>query len=171
MLQQAADRPAAESPASIKMVLLYVTQHEKIGLMCTKYTPSHYFNYLTSCIRYTSSVNAIELPIHCCTSSTIFVDKLCLGTKLRNFKVQKVVKFYAHISPIFSCRVTYYNGCSKRERILCFTRKICCQKQEWLRIWYFSDTVKMIKKGLQLKPSEVDGRTALNTLSSLCIVL
>lgn len=40
----------------------------------------------------------------------------------------------------------YYDGCSKRERILCFTRKGCCQKQEWLRIWYFNDMLRMIER-------------------------
>ena len=33
----------------------YVTWHEKIGLMCTKYTPSYYSNLYTS---YRNSVNS-----------------------------------------------------------------------------------------------------------------
>ena len=40
----------------------YDTQHEKIGLMCTKYSPLHYSTYLTFSIRYTSSVNYIKIP-------------------------------------------------------------------------------------------------------------
>ena len=38
----------------------YVTQHEKIGLMYTKYTTSHYSAYLIFCDSYTSLVNCIE---------------------------------------------------------------------------------------------------------------
>ena len=37
-----------------------VTRHEKIGLMCTKYTASHYCTYLTFCECYTNSVNCLE---------------------------------------------------------------------------------------------------------------
>ena len=40
-------------------------------------------------------------------SLSSFIDKLCLGSKLWNFKVQKVVKFHVYISPIFSYRITY----------------------------------------------------------------
>ena len=65
--------------------------------MCTKYTASYYFNF---CVTYTSSVNFITFPIVCCTSFSSFIGNLCLSMKLQNFKVQKVVKFYVHISPI-----------------------------------------------------------------------
>ena len=82
----------------------FVTQHEKIGLMCTKYTPSDYSIYLRFCVSYISSVNCIKIPIVCCTSCKSINNEVCLGTKLWN--LEKVVKFYVHISPIFSCWVT-----------------------------------------------------------------
>ena len=37
-------------------IAIIMTQHDKIGLMCTKYTPSHYSTYLTFSITYTSYV-------------------------------------------------------------------------------------------------------------------
>ena len=61
---------------------IIVTQHEKIELMCTKYTPSHYSTYLTFSIRYTSYVKCINFPSVCCTSNKKFTDKLCLSIKL-----------------------------------------------------------------------------------------
>ena len=66
----------------------YVTGHEKIGLMSTKYTPLYYSNYLYFCVSYINSVNCIEFPILCSTSCKHFVDIPCLDTKLWNFKVQ-----------------------------------------------------------------------------------
>ena len=84
-----------------KMAVAYynmdVTRHEKIGLMCIKYIPSHYYAYLNLSIRYTCDVNCIKFPIVCFTSNKSFTNKLCLNTKLWNFKVQKMVKFYVHI--------------------------------------------------------------------------
>ena len=56
--------------------------------------------------------NFIKESNVCCIGAIRFVGKLCLITKLRNFKFEKVVKFYVHISTVFSCRVTnslYYN--------------------------------------------------------------
>ena len=38
----------------------YVTRHEKIGLMCTKYTPLHYYIYLTFCTSYIKSATCIK---------------------------------------------------------------------------------------------------------------
>ena len=69
--------------------ITYVTRHEKIGLMYTKRTPSHYSTYLTFIIRYTSSVNCIRFPIVCCTNNKGFTYRLYLSTELQNFKVQK----------------------------------------------------------------------------------
>ena len=40
--------------------LAYVTQYEKIGFMCTKYTAPHYSIYLTFCESYRSSVSCLE---------------------------------------------------------------------------------------------------------------
>ena len=82
-----------------------VTRHEKIGLMCTKYTSSNYFTF---CVSYRSSVNCIKFSLVCSTSFESFINKLNLGVKLCNLKVQKVVKFDVHISPIFSCWVTNF---------------------------------------------------------------
>ena len=45
--------------SKIITVTSYVTRHEKIGLMCTKYTPSYYFIYLTLCTSYIRSVTCM----------------------------------------------------------------------------------------------------------------
>ena len=68
---------------------LIVTQHEKTMLMYTNYTSIHYFNYLTFCVSYTSSVNCIEFPIVSCTISKSIINTLCLVSldkKLLKFK-------------------------------------------------------------------------------------
>ena len=70
------------------MYAVFVTQHEKTGLMCTKYTNPHYSIYLTFRASCTSFVNCIKFPMVYYTSSKKFIDKLCLGTKVWNFKVQ-----------------------------------------------------------------------------------
>ena len=70
-----------------KYTYLFVTQHEIIGLTCTKYILSHYSTYLTFSIGYTPSVNCIKFPIVCFTNTKDFIDKLSLETKLWNFKV------------------------------------------------------------------------------------
>ena len=87
-----------------------VTRHEKIGLMYTKYTLSHYSTYLTFPASYTSSVNCIKFPIVC---FPILVSKVLLlnyvqAQSYETSKFVKVVKLYVHISPIFSCWVTYH---------------------------------------------------------------
>ena len=76
--------------------------------MCTKYNPLHYSTYLTFCVIYASSVDCITFSIVCCTSCKRFIDKLSLDKKLWIFKVQKVVKFYAHINPIILRQLTFY---------------------------------------------------------------
>ena len=38
----------------------YVTRHEKIGLMCTKCTPSYYSTYFNLYTSYTNSVNCVK---------------------------------------------------------------------------------------------------------------
>ena len=60
----------------------YVTRHEKIGLMCIKYTTSNHSTYLIFCVRYTSFVNCIKYAIVCYSNCESFIDKLCLGTML-----------------------------------------------------------------------------------------
>ena len=63
-------------------ISLNVTRHEKIGLMCTKYTLSHYSTYLTFRVSYASSVNCIQQLIACCTSTKCFISKQSLITKI-----------------------------------------------------------------------------------------
>ena len=55
----------------------------------------------TFSVSHTNSVNCIKLPIACCISCKIFINKLHLATKSK-----EVVNFYVHTSPIFSCLVT-----------------------------------------------------------------
>ena len=61
---------------------IYVTQHEKIGLMCTIYTSLNYFTYFTFCVSYRSSVNCIKFSLVCSTSFESFIDKLNFGCKV-----------------------------------------------------------------------------------------
>ena len=62
---------------AILQQLQNVTQHEKIGLMRTKYTPSHYSTYLIFWVTYASSVNCIKLLIIvCCINHTSFIGKM-----------------------------------------------------------------------------------------------
>ena len=65
----------------------FVTRHEKTMLMYTKYTSLHYFNYLTFCVSYTSSVNCIEFIIVFCTITISFIDTLFLDKKLLKLKI------------------------------------------------------------------------------------
>ena len=53
-----------------------VTRHDKIRLMCTKYTISNHSIYLIFCVRYTRSVNCIKYAIVCYTSCESYIDKL-----------------------------------------------------------------------------------------------
>ena len=88
-----------------------MTRHEKIGLMCTKYISLHYSTYHTFCTSYMSSVSCIKFPIVCCISDKNFIDKLRMfREKVMKLQSSKSGQFYVHISPIFSCRVTYVVG-------------------------------------------------------------
>ena len=78
-----------------------VTRREKIGLTYTKYIPSHYYTYLTFSTRYTSYVNFLKFPIVCFTSNKSFTDKLCLSTRLWNFKVRKSGQILCAHKPYF----------------------------------------------------------------------
>ena len=57
-------------------------------------------------ILHTNSVNYIKFPIVCCISrQATFRDKIM------KLQIKKMVKFDVHISPIFSCWLTYcFNG-------------------------------------------------------------
>ena len=70
--------------------------------LCTQIHLLYYFNYLTFCVSYTSSVNCIWFQIVHCTIRKSCIDKLCLEKKLLKFKSNK---FCVHISTVFSCRV------------------------------------------------------------------
>ena len=71
----------------------YVTWHEKIGLMCTNYTSSHYSIYLTFYTSYTRSVNCNEWPIVC------YINTKSLA--LLNHKVMKLQRLKKWLS--FMC--------------------------------------------------------------------
>ena len=88
-------------------------------LMYTKYTSLLYFNYLTLCVSYTSSVRLImyiRFPVVSCMFNKSFIDTLCLDKKLLKLKTHrtKVVKFCVHINTVFSCRVTN-TSCMRQE--------------------------------------------------------
>ena len=66
----------------INRLTIYVTRHEEIGLMCTKFTSSNYFTYFTFCVSYRSSVNCIKFSLMCSTNFESFIDKLNFGCKV-----------------------------------------------------------------------------------------
>ena len=70
-------------------VCIYVTQHEKTGLMYTKYTYSCYSKYLPYCIRFSKSVTCMRFLINSCINGKNCVRFLCLHKKLFNFEIQK----------------------------------------------------------------------------------
>ena len=88
-------------------ISIYVTRHEKTMLTCTKYTSLHYFNYLTFCVSYTSSVNCIGFTIVSCTISQKFHWCVMLGQKV--IKIQ-CLKSHAR-KHCFSSQVTYTSIC------------------------------------------------------------
>ena len=69
--------------------IIIVIQHEKTMFMHTNYTSLHYFNYLTFCVSYISSVNCIGFHIVNCTIGKTFIDTLSLDKKLLKFEVHK----------------------------------------------------------------------------------
>ena len=70
--------------------------------MCTKYTLSRYSSYLNVCVCYVSSENCIQCLTECSTSCKTFTNKLCLGTKLHNYKVQKSCQNFMCTQVLFS---------------------------------------------------------------------
>ena len=90
----------------------FVSRHEKTGLMYTKYTYSYYSMYLHYCIRFTKSVNCITFSMRSCINGENCTRLPYVYMKLFNFEFQNVVKFYMHISYIFSCQVTFYEHVS-----------------------------------------------------------
>ena len=95
------------SPVDLFPYTVYVTQHEKIGLMCTKYTPSDYSNYLIFCTIYKRSVKCLNSPLFAALRAKVSLICYVESRSYETSNSKKVVKFYVHVSPIFSCRVTY----------------------------------------------------------------
>ena len=65
------------------------------------HTPSYYSTYLNFCIRYKSSINCVNFPIVHHTSCKSLIDKLCLDTKLWNFKVHQSGQILCAHKPYF----------------------------------------------------------------------
>ena len=78
-----------------------VTEHEKTGLMYTKYTSPYYETYLLYCSRYLSSVNCIRLPMKCRINSGNFIRLLLLSAKLLKFEIQKCGQILCAHKPYF----------------------------------------------------------------------
>ena len=77
----------------------YVTRHEKIGLMCTKYTPLHYSTYLTFCVSYTCSVKIVlNSPVVTGLFAKVSLINYVQAQSYETLKSQKVVTFCVHIS-------------------------------------------------------------------------
>ena len=77
---------------------IYVSQHEKAGLMYTKYC-----KYLPNCIIYLQSVSCMRFLINGCISGEKFIRLLCLHEKLFNFEIQKCGQILcAHKTIIYS---------------------------------------------------------------------
>ena len=65
-------------------VAIYVTRHEKTGLMFTKYTTQHYDIYLLYCL---NSINCIGFPMKCCINGWNSIKILFLLTKLFEIEI------------------------------------------------------------------------------------
>ena len=68
---------------------IYVIQHEKIGLMYTKYTRSYETEYLHYCITFLQSASCIRFCRNDCISGYKFVKIPCFHKKIFNFVIQK----------------------------------------------------------------------------------
>ena len=68
---------------------VYVTRHEKTGLMYTKYTRLYKTEYLHCCTSYLQSASCTRLCRNDCISGDKFVKIPCLHKKLFNFEIQK----------------------------------------------------------------------------------
>ena len=84
--------PILNSYFNLQIPCINVIRHEKTMLMHPKYTSLHYFNYLTFCVNYTSSVNYIGFPI--------------FNYTIRK-KSRKLLNFvFTHVSTVYPCQVT-----------------------------------------------------------------
>ena len=81
--------------------MAYVTEHEKTGLMYTKYISLYYGTYLLYCLRYCSSVNCIRLPMKCCISGRIVIILPFSSAKLLKFEIQKCGQILCAHKPYF----------------------------------------------------------------------
>ena len=72
------------------------------------YCSLHYFNYLTFCVSSTGS--ALNSPLY----TTLVANVSMISYMLRHKVVKlKVIKFYVHISPIFSCLGSHIYYCNE----------------------------------------------------------
>ena len=81
--------------------IIYVTWHEKTGLMYTKYTYPHYGVYLHYCIRFTKSVNFIRFPMNSCINGENCAGLPCVCMKLFNSEIQKCGQILCAHKPYF----------------------------------------------------------------------
>jgi len=91
---------------TISVYFVFVTWHEKTGNMSTKYTFSYFGTYLLYILDVSySSVKCIRFPMKCYINVEeyywiiIFIDEVSLS--------KNAVKFWMHISPVFSCQVIF----------------------------------------------------------------
>ena len=59
-----------------------------------------------------------------CINGGNFIRLLFLLTELFKFEIQNVVKFCVHISPIFSCPVTYLNCVHETKNVISSYHKL-----------------------------------------------
>ena len=78
-----------------------MTEHEKTGLMYTKYVSLYYGTYLLYCLTYLSSVNCIRFPMKCCINGGNVIRLLFLSTKLLKFEIQKCGQILCAHKPYF----------------------------------------------------------------------
>ena len=78
-----------------------MTEHEKTGLMYTKYISLYYGTYLLYCLRYYSSVNCIRFPMKFCINGGNVIRILSLSAKLLKFEIQKCGQILCAHKPYF----------------------------------------------------------------------
>ena len=113
---------------------IFVTEHEKTGLMYTKYIYLYYGTYLLYCLRYLNSVNCIRFTMKWSINGGNAIRLLFLSAKLLKFEIQKCGQILCAHKPYFLMP----------GHILALFLRICV-----VLVWYFNQPfLLVIRHGL-----------------------
>ena len=86
------------TPGKVTDAYVYVTWHEKTGLMYTKYISLYDGTYLLCCL---SSENCIRFPMKCCINGGNVIRLLFLSAKLLKIEIQNYGQILCAHKPYF----------------------------------------------------------------------